>query len=99
MRAGGWRSTKYLCKAGVFVYADGHVDCRRGDELCRAGRHGRVGLVAEGGGDGVDGVCGEVGCAVQGVDEEEGGAEEEAGGSGDHGLEAGGDGLADWEAF
>lgn len=56
-------------------------------------------MVAEGGGDGVDGVCGEVGCAVQGVDEEEGGAEEEAGGSGDHGFEAGGDGLADWEAF
>lgn len=56
-------------------------------------------MVAEGGGDGVDGVRGEVGCAVQGVDEEEGGAEEEAGWSGYHGLEAGGDGLANWEAF
>lgn len=56
-------------------------------------------MIAEGGSNGVDCICGEICCSVQCIDEEEGCAQEEAGWLGDHGLETVGDCLADGKAF
>lgn len=107
--SGLWRSrcrcrrrgfcTEDAREPGVLVYANPHVHGGGGEEFGGAGEDGREGLIAHGGGEGVNGVRGEVGGCVEGVDKEEWGAEEEAPRLCEHGSEAGCDGLADGDAL
>lgn len=61
----------------VFPQAEGQIGCAGGGEFCCAMSSTCCWSVAECGGDGVDGVGGEVGTHVEGEDEGEGLGEEE----------------------
>lgn len=63
------RTSKHLRKLGVLVEASAHIDGGGGQEFLWPGRRCYGGLAENGGRDGVDGVCGQVGGAVEGVDE------------------------------
>ena len=58
---GGGGGAEHAGEVAVFVDAEGHVDGGCGEEFGGPGGHACGGLGAQGRGDGVDCVCGEVG--------------------------------------
>lgn len=79
----------------VFVDAHADVGCRGSGEFGGAGGYVGGGLILEGGGEGVDGVGGEVGCAVGDEDEGDGFGEEHGVGLEEERAERGFDGGAE----